>query len=244
MTLIVFAGPSLSRGVPDGLSHVSFRPPAECGDIARAILEGPRAIGLIDGRFETTASPWHKEILWGLSRGIAVFGAASMGALRAVELEPYGMVGVGCVFDAYRRGVIDGDDEVAVLHGPSEIGYIPLTEAMVNIRASLERACGAGIIGADEMARLTSRAKSLFYKERIWERVLGGNDDADIPRPKLRKLGAWLRRHAVDIKHQDACELLETITAYRSCAAQPRRLPQFVNTVYFDDLLARLSQAS
>jgi hypothetical protein len=58
---------------------------------------------------------------WGLSKRIAFFGAASMGALRAVELEPFGMIGTGRVFE--------GDDEVGVLHGPAEIGYPTLTEA-------------------------------------------------------------------------------------------------------------------
>ena len=70
-----------------------------------------------------------------------------MGALRAVELEPFGMIGIGRVFEAYRRGFLEGDDEVAVLHGPAEIGYPTLTEALVNFRASLEQARDMGLVG-------------------------------------------------------------------------------------------------
>src|SRR5688572_32760283 len=51
--------------------------------------------------------------------GVRVFGAASMGALRAAELQPFGMIGVGQVFQAYRRGHLTDDDEVAVAHGPA-----------------------------------------------------------------------------------------------------------------------------
>ena len=40
-----------------------------------------------------------------------------MGALRAAELAMFGMQGHGCVFDWFHTGFLDGDDEVAVLHG-------------------------------------------------------------------------------------------------------------------------------
>jgi hypothetical protein len=40
-----------------------------------------------------------------------------MGALRAAELHTFGMVGVGRVFEGYRDGVYEDDDEVAVVHG-------------------------------------------------------------------------------------------------------------------------------
>ena len=71
------------------------------------------AIGIIDGYFENIPSVWHKEILWAMSQGIHVFGSASMGALRAAELAPFGMEGVGAIFEAYRDGWLEDDDEVA-----------------------------------------------------------------------------------------------------------------------------------
>jgi hypothetical protein len=56
---------------------------------------------IIDGLFYHTAPVRHKEILILLAQGVTVIGAASMGALRAAELHPYGMTGVGSIFDAY-----------------------------------------------------------------------------------------------------------------------------------------------
>jgi hypothetical protein len=74
-----------------------------------------------------------------LAAGIPVYGAASMGALRAAELAQFGMVGVGRIFEAYRDGVLEpfdepfeDDDEVAVLHGPPELGHRAMSEALVN----------------------------------------------------------------------------------------------------------------
>ena len=112
-------------------------PPVAQGDVYRAALSRPRAIGIIDGYFSGAPSVWHKEILWAMSEGVPVFGAASMGALRAAELHEFGMRGIGRIFEAFRDGVLEDDDEVAVVHGPAEIGYLPASEAMVNIRATL-----------------------------------------------------------------------------------------------------------
>src|SRR4030095_14461617 len=134
MSIVVFAGPSIKRA-DTAAPGVEFLPPAAEGDMYRAAWQGPRAIGLIDGYFEAQPAVWHKEILWAMSEGIHVFGAASMGALRAAELWSFGMIGVGAIFRAYRRGIINDDAEVAVLHGPAELGYPSVSEGLVNVRA-------------------------------------------------------------------------------------------------------------
>ncbi|MEJ0097006.1 MAG: TfuA-like protein [Bauldia sp.] len=55
--------------------------------MSKAVLAGASVIGLVDGVFENVASVWHKEILYALSEGVQVFGAASMGALRAADVR-------------------------------------------------------------------------------------------------------------------------------------------------------------
>ncbi len=59
---------------------------------------GYRTLLLIDGYFHQVPSVQHKEILYALHQGLAVFGCSSMGALRAAELADFGMVGIGRVF--------------------------------------------------------------------------------------------------------------------------------------------------
>ncbi len=101
---VVFVGPSLAgitlpgKGVTtnshadlgsDVPKDIEFRPPAIQGDIMRAIKDGATVIGLIDGQFEYVAPVWHKELLFALDLGIAVLGASSMGALRAVECQAF-----------------------------------------------------------------------------------------------------------------------------------------------------------
>ena len=68
----------------------------------------------LDGYYYTVPSVTHKELLYALDAGVRVIGASSLGALRAVELAPFGRDGAGKVFEAYRSGTLDGDDEVAL----------------------------------------------------------------------------------------------------------------------------------
>ena len=93
MRAIIFAGPSLPpRWRPDD-ARFDWRPPVRQGELYRAALAHPTAIGIIDGYFEVVPTVWHKEILWAMAQGIHVFGAASIGALRAAELDVFGMRG-------------------------------------------------------------------------------------------------------------------------------------------------------
>jgi hypothetical protein len=81
----------------------------------REVLQRDRMTS-VDGYFERVPAVWHKEVLWAISQGIRVYGSASMGALRAAELSAFGMIGIGKIFEWYRDGVIERDDEVAVAH--------------------------------------------------------------------------------------------------------------------------------
>ena len=139
--LIVFVGPSLGRAEVLKLApSCEVRPPARQGDIWRALPSRPRAIALIDGVFEATPSVWHHELLSALSGGVAVFGASSMGALRAAELHPYGMKGIGRIFDDYRSGRRVDDADVALLHADEENAFRPMTFPLVNACACVETA--------------------------------------------------------------------------------------------------------
>src|SRR5262249_36970872 len=173
MRAVIFAGPSLPPNArPDLGSDIDWRPPVRQGELYSAALDRPAIIGVIDGYFEVTPTVWHKEILWAMAQGIHVFGSASIGALRAAELDTFGMKGIGRIYENFRDGVLEDDDEVAVLHGPEELGYPALTEARVNLRATLGAARRAGAISSELAAELTTIAKALFYKERTYDAVL------------------------------------------------------------------------
>src|SRR5690348_17507358 len=113
MKAVIFAGPSLPprlRPVSEiGETCWDWRPPVRQGELYRAALDGPAAIGVLDGYFEVVPTVWHKEILSAMAAGIHVFGAASIGALRAAELDSFGMRGVGRIYEDFRDGVLQDD---------------------------------------------------------------------------------------------------------------------------------------
>src|SRR4051794_18593554 len=70
-------------------------PPAQRGDVLRLLTSRPDVVGILDGYFFHVPSLLHREIILALEQGARVLGAASLGALRAAELDTYGMEGVG-----------------------------------------------------------------------------------------------------------------------------------------------------
>jgi len=220
-TAVVFAGPSLPPAARPSDPALQWRPPVKQGEVYQAALARPAIIGIIDGYFEVTPTVWHKEILWAMTQGIHAYGSASIGALRAAELACFGMIGVGRVFAAYRDGILTDDDEVAVLHGPEALGYPAVTEAMVNIRATLERAVADGVVPHALASRLGEIGKALFYKERRWQAILRRAADAGLPPEPLAELAAWLPSHGVDRKRADALEMVAAIRAHLSAGVTP-----------------------
>ncbi|MFN9630245.1 MAG: TfuA-like protein, partial [Cyanobacteriota bacterium] len=125
MTHVVFVGPSLPEHEVRRLHpEAVILPPVRQGDIVSVLrAHRPSAIGVIDGVFLSVLSVWHKELLLALDEGVALYGAASMGALRAAECAPFGMVGLGRIYARFADGTLTRDDEVAVAHATAEFGH-------------------------------------------------------------------------------------------------------------------------
>jgi hypothetical protein len=209
--VIVFVGPTLSLEDARRELDATYLGPVAQGDVLRAVEAGPAAIAIIDGYFARVPAVWHKEILWALTQGVQVFGASSMGALRATELAPFGMVGVGRIFEGFRAGEYEDDDEVTIVHADAEAGFRPLSDAMVDLRATFARAIAEQVIDAALGADLIARAKAMHYAERSYPAVLAAAERAGLAGAPLSRLRAWLPDHRVQQKRQDALELLGTL---------------------------------
>ena len=225
MTTVVFVGPTLPAAeVRARLPGAVVLPPAGVGDVLAVLRRrGLARIALVDGYFERMAAVWHKELLLALERGVAVWGAASMGALRAAELAPFGMIGVGAIYRAYARGALVADDEVAVAHLPAERGFAPLSDALVNLREGLSRAVRARAITARTRDRLVELARARFYRERTWARLLADGRAAGLPARQLAALAALPKP---DRKAADARLLLRRLAADRGAKPRPLVVPR------------------
>ncbi|MEP3280536.1 MAG: TfuA-like protein [Stappiaceae bacterium] len=213
MSIIVFVGPSLRSEDLEKYPSIIFLPPVAQGDLYSAVQQhDPRAVGIIDGYFDGMPAVWHKEILWALDNGIAVLGAASMGALRGAELHAFGMRGIGNIFEGFRDEILTDDDEVALVHGPAEAGYVALSEPMVNIRATVAAAMAEGVLDEKIAKQLLQIAKEQYYQERTWKSVSKAAAE-QITTDKLTHFVQWYPENKVDQKRHDALALLDALTA-------------------------------
>ncbi len=206
---IVFSGPSLLQTDRDAFD-LDHQPPAQQGDILRAIEKQPQAIGLIDGFFGTTLSVHQKEILDAMAAGIPVFGAASMGALRAAELCPFGMIGIGGIFEDYLSGALVSDAEVAISHGPEALGFVATTISLVDVRATVDALRECGRLPVAELDLVLDVAVRLHFSERTWEMIASECESAGAISFDVAEI--FSKRH-VERKRQDALRLMECISA-------------------------------
>lgn len=208
MSSFVFLGPSLARTDAEQILTATYLPPVAMGDIYQLVRDRAAPgdhILIIDGVFEQVPAVWHKEILFALSRGIHVYGASSMGALRAAELSRFGMQGIGKIFEQYHTGEIIDDDEVAVSHSFSERGFTVTSEAMVNIRSALAEAVATQVIDEPTANAIEATAKATFYPDRVWPTLL---EAIDAPAADIAAFKEFLRTRRPNQKREDAITAL------------------------------------
>jgi hypothetical protein len=189
------------------------------GSIFQAVQSGYRRIGLVDGLFGTVPSVWHKEILYAIAMGAEVVGAASMGALRAAELDQFGMVGIGVIYRCYRREILIDDDEVSVLHAIGAMGFAPLTIPMINLRLTFRHLKRMGKVTGREMDIILLAAKSRHFSQRTIEDVVHGLPDLFGVRRKTAIVAQFYDSY-IDQKHRDYAKLVNYV-----CHTNGRRDP-------------------
>jgi hypothetical protein len=220
---VVYTGPSLPRAAAAAALPASdVKPPIRRGDLYASRQAGGTVFVIIDGVFfqEEAVSP--REIIDVLEDGALIIGAASMGAMRAAECWPLGMRGVGVIYRLFRRGVLESDDEVAMLVDP-DVGYHALSVALINVRYAAAQAVRGRRLDRSTGDRIVAAAADLFYQERVWRVILerAGVHDPD------GQLEIFLARF--DLKRDDALRALRTVARWLSAdpglCERPRRRP-------------------
>lgn len=221
----IFIGPTTPNNIP---ADAIILPPAQQGDIAAAALQGPDTLILIDGLYHQNLAPWHKEILFALEQGCRVIGAASLGALRAVECARYGAEAVGVIAEWYANESCTDDADVAVAHAPVAEGSKCHTIPIVNLRATLEALAADGLFRFPDIPGILDQARSIYFAERTWETL----------RPIFDSLGKlefdWVHHNYIDQKTRDA----EAAIRHAATVAAPApTLPETIHTAHLTALL-------
>lgn len=201
---VIYLGPTLDRATASQILEANYLPPICRGDLSR-LPEHVKVVGIIDGEFFQKLAVSPKEIISTLDRGVRVFGASSMGALRASETHRYGTVGIGRIFTLFRDGVLDEDDEVALIYDAET--FRSLSVPLVNIRYVLDTACTQGLIDSDERGYLLNRVKALYFPDRTYA----------VLKNLCPALAEILDRESIpDLKREDAIEMLFAIKIQES----------------------------
>ena len=211
MTTVVYLGMSLSHEEAKGLLRARYLPPVRRGDLPK-LPDSVTMVGIIDGVFLNESAVGHREIIDLLKRGVTVVGGGSMGALRAAELHDLGMIGVGRIFEMYRDGEIEGDDEVALVFDPET--FEPLSEPLVNIRHFLSEAVHRGVLEAAIADSYLLRVRDVYYPRRSLKLLLKmvHEDDEDLS----DELEHMLSNCSFDLKRSDSLKVLNTMTELES----------------------------
>ncbi len=209
--VIIYTGLSLpfdeAKEILDSFddNEIIYKRPIKRGDLSLSLKENPDIIGIIDGVFHQNSAVGHKEILNVIKNGVKVYGASSMGALRASELDTLGMTGIGYVYNQYASGEVDSDDDVAVMLDSETLEA--LSEPLINMKYVFTNAVSENIITEEEKEELLAIAKQTFYPKRNYAQTL---TQSNLDNDSKNKLINFIRE-SVDIKKEDAKDLLKTI---------------------------------
>ncbi len=192
------------------IPHAVWHPPAARGDLLR-VASSDVIILYIDAA-PSRLQPSYKEIQALLKRGAVVVGAGREGALRAMELESYGMAAPGTLPALLKEDVLARED--AILPAACETGAPSLSLAhLAHLTSNLVeqglwsatlRTCA--IDQAGEIPAADRRLSQLVKRWRI----------AGMDKEEIERLTSLLFAQPVDICRQDALHALNTIYQQQS----------------------------
>jgi hypothetical protein len=208
---IVYLGPTLNREEASKILDADYRDPAKKGDFLRLSLtsDEKKYVGFIDGVFLHDYPPSPIEVYHLATRkNIELIGASSLGALRAVELEKFGMKGIGKIFQLFKNGILNADDEVAVTFVRDK--NILQSEALIDIRFNLFLAYKKGIITKQTKKRFVKIAKNIYFPFRNYDDIIRLTQE-QFPsiHDELENFRDYIVKNRDSLKARDAIKLLK-----------------------------------
>jgi hypothetical protein len=193
---ILFAGPTLADVDPALLSEFDLCPPVRRGDVSLLVetVGSPGVLIVADGIFHHFPSVGHAELKLAIERGWKVWGVSSMGAIRAAEMQDFGMNGFGRVFERFATNPDFTDDEVALLHLDGR-PYTALTEPLIHVRFFLDSLTERNRINDNQRICVLNGLEPLWFGYRSLDllskllRIHTGmtSDEIDVERRNFRR---------------------------------------------------------
>ena len=163
----VYSGLTLtSQEVTAILPEAIARPPVKQFDLLADIREGFHVVVIVDGVFHHSPAVSPSEIMDALRRGMLVYGCSSMGALRAAELYPYGMRGVGEIFEWSRQDPGFRDDFPAQTFSSEDGIIVPRSVPYVDFVFGVRRLLEQRRLSSAEARFLERTFREMYYPDR------------------------------------------------------------------------------
>ena len=255
MTIQAFVGPSLPKRMRAQYSNadINFHPPLGQADLIDHIdwFDINDVILVADGYYKDIPSTWHKEILYVLNKGFRIVGCSSIGAMRAVECEFFGMEGYGFVYEWFKDGTLFDDSDVALLHDKTV--YEQLTIPICDILATLKRTS----LDNEQINYCCNLSRQIHFEDRTLKAVCDKlvSCATKINQDTRRFIGEFLYAGIVKQKQLDLQSTLEILLIENSTYINEKPLVgrdlerkkesyethtkdrDFNQTVFFDGLL-------
>ena len=184
------------------------------GPIARRDLLGDikkkyNVVIIIDGKFQQSYAVSPSEIMDAIRSGIRVYGSSSMGALRASEMENYGMIGCGKVFDHIKSQDFFRDDLLGqVFEGETNSAA---NSAYVDFYFNLETLVNKKQLKPDHFEKILKVFAQLHFAERTIPKLLKNCENMFRTNPYLKDVIIRAGTKMGSQKKRDGLELLKKV---------------------------------
>ena len=233
----VFAGPSLPPAFRTAWDQgvIVFHPPLAQADLASFVdtLTSPTTILILDAFYKDRPSIWHKEVLYALEQGHVIYGSSSLGAVRAVECERFGMKGLGRIFSYFKSGLLFDDADVALLHDNDD--FRSYTVPICDLFAWVDNSG----FELQDCISICNLARSIHYESRTISRLVTAvNADSSLSDSLKNDFLELISKNPLSQKIQDSIDSINTILGSDvdpNCSASPSFSLNY--TAFFNALL-------
>jgi hypothetical protein len=208
----VFAGSSLDLVTEGARARAILHPPVRHGDLTRLAADHrPGIVLIVDGIFGFEMAVTPMEIRQAIEAGWRVFGAASMGAMRAAELWPQGMIGIGDIYTLFRTGGLTSDADVAVLFGGDALEEI--TISMVQVRFLIQYLRHFHALSGLDARHMHAMARNIYWAERDEAALSRSWRAGGVGETNIARFRALLRDPRLHPKKRDAAHAVASLLA-------------------------------
>ena len=207
----IYSGLTLDRAtIAKHLPDADVGNPIQRGDIWRDIKNRTHVVLIIDGKFHHNLPVSINEIMDGLRCGIAIYGSSSMGALRAAELYPYGMVGHGKIFEFIKNDRYFRDDYLGQTFIEDKGVPREFSQSYIDLYFNMEALLLAHKISRVTFDAVTSLYRDLPYPSRNFATLKRSIDKQD---DEMKWASEAISQRMGSQKRADALSLLKFVKA-------------------------------